>query len=233
VSPDTELFRLASPDLDHKIAQAKRKLDNLQAQVSMQSVSQVLQARGEVVWQELQSAAADLDGLRAELAQLSIRAPFDGLLTDIPSLLASGTWVAAREPLGLVVDPVGERVEAYITENELLRIDRDGIARFHMEDAPRQPIRLRVVSVDQTTVKELSDPELASTYDGPIAVRPDAGHRLVPDRAVFRVTLTALEPSPISHRALRGYVVLEAEPVSIAALVWRSTLGVLVREGGF
>jgi putative peptide zinc metalloprotease protein len=233
VSPDTELFRLASPDLDHKIAQAKRKLDNLQAQVSMQSVSQVLQARGEVVWQELQSAAADLDGLRAELAQLSIRAPFDGLLTDIPSLLASGTWVAAREPLGLVVDPVGERVEAYITENELLRIDRDGIARFHMEDAPRQPIRQRVVSVDQTTVKELSDPELASTYDGPIAVRPDAGHRLVPDRAVFRVTLTALEPSPISHRALRGYVVLEAEPVSIAALVWRSTLGVLVREGSF
>jgi putative peptide zinc metalloprotease protein len=106
---------------------------------------------------------------------------------------------------------------------------------FYTEADSRIQAPLRVVEIARASTRVLSDPDLASVYGGPITVRPQKKNErdeMIPDRTLYRVTLTPSTEWLTPTRVLRGEVTMRGEPVSIAARTWRAFSAIVVREAG-
>jgi putative peptide zinc metalloprotease protein len=233
VAEGQELFRLASPDLAHKAAQARRRVETLRWQVQAQSLDREIAQRSQVLWSELAGAQAELAGLEAETGRLVVRAPVAGVVVELEEPLAAGDWVAKGERLGLVAETGGGRVEAYLGEADLRRVAPGTAGRFVPEDPGLPALPARVEAIDSASTRVLPDADLASTTKGGrIAVRQGADHALVPEQPVYRLVLSPLEPGS-APRTRRGTVLLDGARESVAGRLWDTALGVLVRESGF
>ncbi|RYY94844.1 MAG: secretion protein HylD, partial [Comamonadaceae bacterium] len=91
---DQPLYVLASPELQLRDRSAALKLARSDWQVGASGFDETLRARQTVLQEERRGAQAEQAGLQEELARLAPRAPFDGLLVDVPPDLRPGSWVA-------------------------------------------------------------------------------------------------------------------------------------------
>jgi len=226
------LFTLDSPDTAYQRDDALARVDGLKAQL----VGQVFDVRATrdlpVTWSELESAMAQLRSAEATQSLLTTRAPFAGVLMDVPRGLAQGAWLPRHEPLGILVDPHSPMVEAELDEAELSRVHPGQSARFWPEDGAAS-IPLVVRSISPGAVGLLEAPELASVFGGGVAVRREQDGRLIPETAVYRVVLDVAGGGAMAAREhLRGTVHIEADRTSPLERIWRRTVAVVMREAG-
>lgn len=222
------LFRLRSPDLDARIDLATRKVALQRLKLSMTSLDAALRAEMATEWDELERLAEDLGGMLAQRADMEIRAPFAGVAHDIPAWLTPGSWVEAKERLGILAGG-GGMVAAFVSEADWNRIRVGNTGRMYLSGVGWEPLDIRVAAVDSQAVTEVAYPELASVFGGPLAVHRDAQGKLVPEHAVYRV-LCRVDGKKIPGYCIAGQVSLEATPRSILSSVWTNFLGLLVRE---
>ena len=131
-----------------------------------------------------------------------------------------------------MINPAGITVEAYVDEADLERVAVGDAATFYAEADSRIQVPLRVTEIARASSRVLPDPALASVYGGPITVRPQKKDELIPDRTLYRVTLTPSADSLTPSRVLRGEVTMRGEAISIAARTWRAFSAIVVREAG-
>lgn len=225
------LVRLRSPDLDSRIEIAARKLAMQRLKLSFASLDMEMRAEMATDWEELERLAEDLGGMLEQRRDLEVRAAFSGTVNDVPQWLLPGTWVSAKEHLGIVAGG-GSMVAAYVSENDWSRLRSGGEGKFYVSGSSWEPIALRVVAVDGQAVTEVVYPELSSLMGGPLAVAKDASGRLVPEHAVYRV-LCRVEDGDFTSRFLIGQVSLEATPRSLVSMIWNNFVGLLVRESNW
>lgn len=233
VTAGQALFELADPDLDHRLASVERELARLRWQNSFLVLDRASAASLRTVRQDYAAAQEKHAALLLERARLTIRAPFDGLVADRANPLAAGEWVAAGEWLGTLTASGPAQVEAYVDERDLERLTAGSEATFLAEAGGWDKVSLRLDSLATTATTRLQNvPELASTQGGGIAALPDPRHGPVPEKAVYRVLLTATGGEGLPM-ALRGQVHIEAERQSPAMRLLTSAMAVLRREAGF
>jgi len=229
------LFELASPELERRLENVGRRIRTLQMQLAQQSARVDILERHKVIEQQLAEALAEQHGLNAQADQLTLRAPFDGEIRDMPDGLIPGRWVGDRQPLGRVVNRDRNTLVAYLTEDELIRVQRDATGRFYPDEPSLRPIDVRIREIDYTNTHEFPDPYNASLYGGPVAVSqdPDDPRQLVSHEAIYRVHLEASGDIDSPEQVTRGTVRLDAESESILTRIWRMIGAVVVRESGF
>ena len=232
VAKGAVLVVFASPDLAHKLGQAKSDLTLIEWQLSVQGVSPELQARSRVAAHEYEAALATYRGLANETAKLEIAAPVAGRVTDIADDLRPGQWVALHERLMDVIDPDDATIEAYVSEADLTRIVSGARAKFYPERGWGEPIAAHVTRIGRANVRLLTEPYLASRFGGAVPVRELRQAEWVPEGAVYRVMLAPDARSPAPGRVLRGEVVIDGAAQSLALRAWRRILAVAVRESG-
>lgn len=246
VSAGEPLFVLSAPDMEHERDALARRIRVLQWQQSFQAMSRATAASVPVAVGELHAAQERFDVLSRQQQQLTIRAPFDGVVADLAEPLAAGEWIGEGEWLATLADPAQAMVEAYVPEADLHRVQTGGSARFLPEDPGEHAVPLRVADIAATATRRLSAaPELSSTHGGgvPAMQAPHSSTRrdpesqgLVPELAVYRV---ALLPKDAAHaalprlQALRGTAVIDGEAESLLVRAWRRSAAILVRELGF
>jgi putative peptide zinc metalloprotease protein len=226
------LIHLTSPDLDYKIAHTRADLDILEWEMSAKGLDPELLAHSQVTEREYEASLAEYRGLLDEKAKLEVTTPINGKVVDIEDGLATGMWVKAKSRLASVIDPTAITVEAYVDEADLDRIAVGDTATFHAEADSRIEAALRIVDIARASTRVLSDAALASVYGGPITVRTQKQNELIPDRTLYRVTLTPTTELLPPTRILRGQVMMRGEPASIAARTWRAFSAIVVREAG-
>ncbi len=247
VAAGAPLFVLASPDLDHELRTLRQRIDVLAWQLDFQSMRRETVGSVPAAQQELQAARARLSVLERQQAQLTLAAPFAGVLAERAEPLAAGEWVGAGEWLGTLAAPKRALIEAYVAESDLRRVQRGDRARF-LPDDPGQPAwSLQVMSVAATATRRLGAvPELASANGGGIAAeraprsaRPEhAGEseEWAPEQAIYRVLLQPASdaaPGLPQAQALRGTALIDGQAESLLLRAWRRVAAVLVRESGF
>src|SRR6185369_10590034 len=137
-------------------------------------------------------------------------APFTGTLRDLDPELRVGTWVHRQERLMTLVPIRGWQVEAYVDEDALRRIEPGQYARFYPDGAEGPTVALTVASIDEDATRVLANGMLATVHGGSVLTR-EKDHQLVPERAVYRITLQAAEPpASFEGHSWRGRVVIHA-----------------------
>jgi putative peptide zinc metalloprotease protein len=238
------LARLASPDIDYRLGQAKTQLATLEWEMGAKGMNADLLARSQVTEREYQEVRAEYRGLSDQKNRLQVAAPIAGTVVDLADGLEPGTWLAPKSRLLSVVEPGGVIVDAYVDETDLERIAAGATARFVGEADSLIEYPLTVVEVARASTRVLTDPPLASTHGGPIEVRPaqpgpgqtspaqGRQEQLVPDHTIYRVRLAPAGAMPPLARILRGHVLMQGEARSLAARAWRAVLAVVIRESG-
>lgn len=223
---------LQSPDLEHRLKQAQTEEVMLRWEVEQQSFDQHLLDQGVALRRRWDAARETVAGLEAQVAQLTLRAPFDGTVQSGDEL-APGTWLPRGERLFDVVGPEGVKGDAFVGEDDAGRIVPGDAAQFVASVSEMSTLHCRVTAVDRVNIATLDEPVIASVYGGPIPAEMQPGTRqLVPLAATYRVRIGECAGDKALARQIAGTATLGHARESFAVRGLNRLVSVLEREGG-
>ena len=228
------LFEFNSSTLDFKIEQMLSKVKALRWQLSFHAQQQGLNQRSQITQGELKTALSEYKSLLDERQRLFVRAPFSGVVLDINEQLSVDQWISQDELLLTVAQFEHYRIEAYVDEvylGQLLQNSQQAV--FYPEQLSWPAIDCQLVSIDNAASSQIK-PAFASRYTGSIPIKRN--HRqqaLIPETSVYRVGLQADKKGQVINQAIRGNVMIDAPAESIAAVLWKQVLSIIIKESGF
>lgn len=234
VAAGQPVLRLATPDLDHQAGQAARTADSLRWRLERQAAHHTFLEQRQILEEQMASASAELAGVLRDQSRATVMAPLAGRLRDLAEGLEAGRWLAADDLLAVVVAAEGERGEAFAAEADLdqLAVGMTGSFVPDDPDLPTSPIVID--TVDAVAARGLDDPSLASSFGGPLAVATKTDERaLVPRDTIYRFRFRPYPHPAYPQRTIRGRVLIDTAPQSLAAKAWRIMAATAVRESGF
>ena len=161
--------------------------------------------------------------------------------------IAAGTEHRLERPAGggphlveefpLLFRRLGADIDARVVgERERSDVERIAIgdtAHFFPETPGSGRLELTVSGIDKDATRVLPEAMLAFDHGGDVMVRARNG-QLVPDRAVYRVTLSMQEGErPEALQVVRGRTVIFGAPKSLLGEFLRSALALALRESGW
>jgi putative peptide zinc metalloprotease protein len=223
---------LESPDLEAALASNAARLESVNLRREQSALRDDVRGDGARLDEQFRSLEFERMRIKAVMDRLTVTAPSDGVLLDLPPHLAPGLWLGRDTPIGRVVSQ-DTWVVAYVDQADLTRLDEGSVARFLPED-PALPAEDGIVSgIDGLGAERLAAPHFSSLYGGEISTRRDkARNVLAPLSSVYRVDVVLDRPVPID-RPIRGTLRIEASPMSAAERLWRVVGSILIRESGF
>ena len=223
---------LASPDLAHRLEAARADEALLGWQVEQQSFDERLLEQGVALRRHWDAARETVAGLTAQVAQLTLRAPFDGVV-QTNEALAPGTWLPRGEHLFDVLGPMGVKGEAFVGEDDAARVSAGDRVDFVASLPELGALHCRVAAVDRVNVATLDAPSLASVYGGPLPVQLQPGTRLlVPLVALYRVRIGECPANRAWPREIDGTATIGGARESFAWRALKRLVSVFQREGG-
>ncbi|OZI71594.1 efflux RND transporter periplasmic adaptor subunit [Bordetella genomosp. 12] len=225
---------LVSPELQAHLAAALADEKRLHRLADQQSFDDRLRQQGTALVSRWAASRQTVAGLQAQIAQLTVRAPFDGVVqTDVEGR-APGTWLPRGEKLFELVSPQGVKGDAYVSEDDVGRLDPGEPAVF-VASLPELPARTcRVAAIDKVNLSTLDEPSVASVYGGPVSAEWDnRTRRLVPLQATWQVRFAECDGAPGIDREFKGTAKLGAARQSLIGIGLRTLAAALQRELGF
>lgn len=234
VAEGTQLLALHLPEIVGREQSLAVRIEQQRWQAGASGFDEEMRKRWKVNEQTLVTTQTEWQGLQAERSQFQPVAPYAGRFYRTDPDLNVGQWVGKKESLGVLVrHGTAWRVETWLDEDEVARLRVGQDASFWADSATGRMMRLKVSAIDQDAARILPRRELASVLGGHVVTREKNG-QLVPERAVYRITLDVLDmPQDMQDLSWRGGLTIHADWSSPAARYVRQVLTVLVREAGF
>ena len=226
------LIDLSSEDLLFQRKLSEQRITMLTAQLNRQASNLDERRLSAVLDDDLKTEKLTLQSINAEISQLTIIAPHDGIITTLPQSLHKGRYITQTDQLMQIVDPHKFEVLALAPEGSSMRLSKGAEFTFINDDPKAPKIKGRLNQMAPTTEAYITEPILASVTGGPLAVYEDENGYLVPNSPVFKVRGTP-SINTVPRRAQRGIVKIKAKAQSPATALWRSIIRVLIRETDF
>jgi putative peptide zinc metalloprotease protein len=241
VAEGATLLELQRYDVTQEAIKLSLKLESIVHEIAQAHTRQDQSARLPVLFEQQSNLTAQKAEIADQISQMTVRAGFAGIVRDVDPVLAAGDWVGKGKRFARLLDPKGMRVEGFVEETELGRLQIGAKARFQPNTDGHPVLLLKVIEIENSALGKLQDSILASTYGGPIAVRTSSGNpnyatndRPVPLGAIHRVVLVPETPlETATMQILLGTVTIEGERRSFLSRAWRHAASVLLRESGF
>lgn len=190
VAAGAPLVQLEAPEMAAEAAASAVRL----AQLKLQFGRAVADARDlsnrAVIESEMAREEANLAGLRKRTDKLVLRAPVAGVVSDLTRDIHPGRWIAGSEIIAYVLTPSDYDVQAYVSEDDVWRLEPGSTGVFIADDAAGPSRAAKLIEVSSTAIDRLDQPILASVNGGPVAVDKD-GDTLKPREALYRIRLVA------------------------------------------
>ncbi|GJL62579.1 MAG: hypothetical protein NPIRA04_12330 [Nitrospirales bacterium] len=233
VSKGEILAQLDSPDIQQQLHQTHTRIEALTLQLRTRTKNPKGLADTHVLNEELNTERSKYQGLLEMHENLELKAPFSGIVVDVQSSLHPERWINEQLPLARIIQPDHLELVALTPETELSRLQIGQIAAFIPDDLTRPIEQATITDIRHVDEATLDIPYLASVFGGNIPVREDADGNLLPETAMYRVTLT---PQPVQLRdnqVVKGLVHVQGNPQSLIERIRDLIMRVLIREMGF
>ena len=238
------LVQLESPDLQFKLKMAQAKEQQLRWQFEQQSFNARLQNAGPALRTRWEGAQEAVKGLKERVQQLTVTAPFDGVISERNPALTTGTWIPAGEQLFHIASPTGIKGEAYLNESDMMGLteiihtekNKKSTANFIAKQSSYPKLTCNIDEIDKLNLTQLDQPYVASQYGGKIPTQETKEHALIPLQATFRVRLNncvAGDKKKTLLQELAGTASLQGERKSLVGKVFDKVLAVWNSEAGF
>lgn len=233
VAEGEPLLVLTSPELELRWRRVQALLERSRWKSNSAGVNAEQRQNIQVLQEDESTAKAELASVQSEMELYAPKAPFAGVLRDLEPELKSGVWVSNRERLAVLIKPDRWQVETYLDEDAVRRIAVGDSARFFTDGLEGPVLALSVSAIDQDATRILLNGQLATQFGGSIMTRERLG-QLVPERAVYRVTLNSSDDIGIlARQSWRGQVVIHGQWEAPGVIFLRSALVLVWRELGF
>ena len=230
------LLTMHVPDLEVRRQALTSRIDQLRWQAESSGMDPETRKQMQVLQENLATALAELGTIRTELVNYAPKAPFSGRLHDMDPDLHAGQWLSRKERVAVLIkDGSPWIVETWVEEDVVHRIAPGDRAVFVTDSASGPAVALTLESVDRDATRVLARHELSAPLGGHVVVRERAG-QLIPERAIFRVTLKVNDDEALrtlQHQTWRGIVTLHGTSEAPALRYLRQAGAVMVREFGF
>lgn len=233
VEAGTVIAEMASPDLAIALTRVETRIALQRALLMREVASTEARQSIHVLRSQLAALQRERDGLLHTAGQLTIRSPVAGEVVEVLPAGRQGLWVSPTVPLVYVAAREAPEITAFLAEEDLRRLKPGASARFIADDPSLPSWPCEIVTISDVNIATLDTLLLASTYGGPIAVRPDANDLPVPTKGYYRVVLRFTDGLPDYEKATRGIVIAEADNRSPLGRMVDVVASVLIRESGF
>jgi len=227
------MFELASPELDWQLKRASQQLDEVEIRLRRRAADAGLLSRSMVLHEQYAKAVTVYQGVLERHRELTVRAPINGIVTDMMDGLYPGCWLNGKHRMALVVDRGRAEIRAYVREGEIGRIHVGATGRFYAEQPGIAPLTGAVSDVGLTDVRELDDASLASNYGGALPVEKGKHGRVTLHGGYYRLRIRPVPLHTSPDRVVRGTFRVSADTISLPGRIWRKVASVLIRESGF
>ena len=227
------LVRLESPDLANRLERARLRAAAYAIEVTRSTASNAHLERRLVLEQQYGEALADEAGARTEIEALTLRAPHEGKVRDLPSDLVPGRWINQRHPLMRIVANGSGEINAYLGESQLGAVAVGQKVYFYPE-APSWPVVAGTVAeIDPAAGHAIAHPLLASLHGGGIPATQSGRDTIVAHESIYRVRIQASADAGGFDQVVRGTVRIETDWLLIGRAGLSHVFSVLLRESGF
>lgn len=237
VETNQVLMEFDTPDLDYNILAAEIRLQALNWKQGRAAMHDNLREQSSVIQAERKKVFAELIGLKNLREKYTLKAPHNGIFRWTITDLKNGQWLTQNVTIAEVIDPKEWQVDAYMKETDLERIKIGDSAKFYPEAGYPSSLNMSVVRIDRDATRILPDLILSNVYGGNIVVR-EQNNQLVPEVAVFRVTLSPMIEdeshfSLMTQNSIRGKLIIYGKTKPWFSKYIRSAISLFRREGGF
>ena len=227
------LLRLESPDLTSRLERAHLRVAAYAVEVARTTANNAQLERRLVVEQQYGEALADEAGARIEIEALTLRAPHDGKVRDLPSDLVPGRWINLRHPLMRVVASGSGEINAYLGESQIGAVAVGQKVYFYPETPNWPVVAGTVAEIDPAAGRTIAHPLLASLHGGGIAATQAARDTMVAHETIYRVRILTSADASGFDQVVRGTVRIETNWLLIGRAGLSHIFSVLLRESGF
>ncbi len=232
VQAGDRLVTLSSSALTFDRAQTERRMALLAAQMNRRASSLQDRRLSAMLDDDIKTEQLTLRSIDDELAQLTIRAPHDGVISAVPTQLHQGRYVARTDRLMRVISQEKLELLALPPEDSAGRLALGAQFTFISDDANAPKIQGYLTRLAPTSEAIITQTILTSAGGGPLAVNEDKDGGLIANSPVFKVRGAPKDGLEIT-RSQRGIAHIKAKAQSPATALWRSIVRVLIRETDF
>lgn len=227
------LLKISAPDLDYEMQDVRLRYEELLWQRASLGFDDKTLRETLIVARELATQHQRFNSLLAKSDRLDVKAESAGQITDMVGDLQPGQWVEEGEYLFSIKDPRTLDIWAYLSENDIMKVNTGAAATFYPQGGGREVIALRVAEVEYFGLKELDEPYSASLFGGGVGVRQNDKDKMIPAQSTYRVRLTLNDPTLVLERVLRGRVVIDTQAHNLASSFINEALASVIKELGF
>lgn len=206
VQAGESVAELRSSGLDHDRAVSIARLATLEATLSERMFGTEDTASLDDTRDRIEQETAERLRAEAAIRQLTIRAPFAGMLVDVPPEIHAGDTLKQHDYIGSLITPDHAAIEAYVHETDISFIQPGAQASFRADSPDATRITGHVQSISVASIPEIDALEQASPYGGHIkAHRDETSHAVMLEEAVYRVVIVPDGPLPPVGQRMREW----------------------------
>jgi putative peptide zinc metalloprotease protein len=225
------LVVLSSPRLEKEMSVARMRLALVEERIARRMGDAKDMAATLLLEKDSLSLIEKTAALQRQIDSLSIRAPLDGRIAELDPNLHAGRLLARDEEIGVIVGGNEAVIRGYADQQDIWRVKPGDTASFVADATQLASVPAYLATIALSTSASIDILQLAETHGGRLRTQPvQAKSPLVPLDPVTLVTFLPMQTIDYAGRSIRGVVLIDAAPQSIAAGVWRRALKILIQE---
>jgi putative peptide zinc metalloprotease protein len=231
VSEGQIIIVLGSSRLEKELDVANARIALLDERLARRVADAKEQAMTLQLLKDRAAQAERRDALLRQIDGLLVRAPRAGVVTDLDPGLHVGRQVAREDELLVITSGRRAVIRGFADQQDVWRLKVGQHGSFIPDDLRATKVSAKLNSIGLSASQAIDIAHLAEPNGGPLRTHPPRPNTpLTPIDAIHAVELSPVGGLQAPARPIRGMVMVEAAPQSLAASLWRRVLKVLVQE---
>ncbi len=228
------LITMTSEALDFELQQVSENIALIHTLLNRKASSTIERDGASILKQQLSRLKESQEGLESRSEKLRVYAPFFGRVTQLAEL-HPGIWMQSSSPLVSIMNPAMMEIEGYLKAQDIELTGASDHGHFIADNGQTPTLPVTLETIDISAAYSLASAELASLYNGSIAVRHTDNNTLVPEQELYhaRLSVAPLEAAPALTARIPGTVVIYGDWNSWLWYHMRRITAILIRESGF